>query len=119
MGIPKWVQTGEQCVNYLDKEISKAQDHWELYGAAMATAYSEAYEDQAKLLDSVKKRIEAQKAADEKLMSFALSLLTVGVGGPVAGALVGRLVAKGGSVIAATKEDIEAAVKFAEKAGDW
>jgi hypothetical protein len=113
--IPKYIKTGQECVNFLEGEVNRAHKHWETFGHAMSAAYSEAYEDQKNLLENVKKRIEARRAADEKFMTFALSLLTVGVGGPVAGALVSRVITKTGAAIAASKEDIEAAVKFAEK----
>ena len=119
--IPKYIKTGQECVNFLAGEVNRSHKHWELFGHAMSAAYSEAYEEQKTVLEGVKKRIEAKKAADEKFMTFALSLLTVGVGGAVAGALVSRVITKAGTAIAnswASKDQIEAAVKFAEKIGD-
>lgn len=121
MAIPKYIKTGPECVHFLEGEVTKAHKHWETFGHAMSAAYSDAYDGQKTLLDGVKKRLEEKRAADEKFMTFALSLLTVGVGGPVAAALVSRVITKTGAAIVnsfASKDEIEAAVKFVEKIGD-
>src|SRR5262245_33902808 len=62
---------------------------------------------------TVKRNQEAQRAANEALMSFALSLVTVGVAGGVAGAIA-RSVAKGKKV----QEDmVKDAVKWSTQQG--
>src|SRR4051812_23398067 len=73
---------------FLTEKLNKCTRRWELFGAAAAEAYGDAYRSQQVTLQKVKKSIEDQKKTDAAAMTFALSLLTVGVGGYIAGTCV-------------------------------
>jgi DNA-binding protein YbaB len=97
----------------LGQKIDQCKTHWEHYGQAASKAYAAAWHSQDKVLTQVKKRIEERMEAERAVMSFALSLVTVGVAGPLAGAAVKTLIAKAG--IDMTQDEIKEAVKWAEE----
>ena len=67
---------------------------WKSYADAAAEAYSQAYEDQGRVLGSVNKRLEEMRKEDAERMTLALTILTVGVAGPIASVLVKGKAAK-------------------------
>ena len=69
-------------------EILSAVADWKSYADAAAEAYSQAYEDQGRVLGSVNKRLEEMRKEDAERMTLALTILTVGVAGPIASVLV-------------------------------
>jgi hypothetical protein len=88
MTIPKTVpQTEAGYTDYLHDTVNLADKMWSHYGWVFSSAYSTAYKRHQTTLGKVKNAIEKQKRDDFGRMSFALSLLTVGVGGATAGAI--------------------------------
>ena len=75
-------------------EILSAVADWKSYADAAAEAYSQAYEDQGRVLGSVNKRLEEMRKEDAERMTLALTILTVGVAGPIASVLVKDKAAK-------------------------
>jgi len=75
-------------LKFLADEIRRANDHWDHFGKAASAAYAQAYDSNGKALQRVRDIQVARKAADDAMMSFVLSLLTVGVAGGVAGGLI-------------------------------
>jgi hypothetical protein len=67
---------------------SVLEDHWGKYGAATEAAYAQAYTRQGAVLGHVKTNLEETRKRNEMIACFALSLITVAVGGPLAGSLV-------------------------------
>lgn len=106
-------RTTEGYLSYLGQKIDQCKTHWEHYGQAASKAYAAAWHSQDDVLTKVKKRIEDRMEAERAMLSFALSLVTVGVAGPLAGAAVKIGIAKGG--IDMTQEEIKEAVKWAEE----
>jgi hypothetical protein len=66
----------------MNQEIGAAHGRWNglLYG--MQAAYAAAYDSQTNILGAVKETIDARKAQREAQISFILSLIAVGIGGP-------------------------------------
>jgi len=77
--------------------ISEYTNKWLIFAHKMARAYDAAYEGQARLLRRIQKAIEARKERDDAMMVFALSLLTVGIVGPIAKRFVKKLTSNGTS----------------------
>jgi len=75
-------------------EILSAVADWKSYADAAAEAYSQAYEDQGRVLGSVNQRLEEMRKEDAERMTLALTILTVGVAGPIASVLVKGKAAK-------------------------
>jgi hypothetical protein len=80
--------TVEGYLKFLADEIRRTNAHWDHFAKEASTAYAKAYEENGTVLQGVKVAQQAHKAADDALMSFALSLFTVGIAGAVAGGLV-------------------------------
>jgi hypothetical protein len=64
-----------------DGTLSAIGSVWTHYGWATSKAYADAYKNNQGVLSHVKKKQEQRKQETEAYMSFALSLLTVGVAG--------------------------------------
>ena len=109
MAVPSFNTAGEYLTFLLTK-LERCKSCWEAYGDACSEAYSLAYSKQYEVLKKVQKTLEQEAEQREKVLTFALSLLTVGVGGPIAGAVVGKLASK---VIA------KDATELVKKAGEW
>jgi hypothetical protein len=75
-------------------EILSAVADWKSYADAAAEAYSQAYADQGIVLGNVNKRLEEMRKEDAERMTLALTILTVGVAGPIASVLVKDKAAK-------------------------
>jgi hypothetical protein len=82
------INTADAYLKFLADEIRRANDHWDHFGKAASAAYAKAYDSNGKVLQGVRSIKVARKAADDAMMSFVLSLLTVGVAGGVAGGLI-------------------------------
>src|SRR6516225_6397802 len=88
MAIPSTVpQTAAGYIDYLASQINLADKMWTHYAWAVSGAYAKAYGLNSGALREAKVVIERQKQSDYDRMSFALSLLTVGVAGATAGAV--------------------------------
>jgi hypothetical protein len=79
--------TAQEYLNFLGARIGQCKTHWEKYGNAVNGAYAYAWHRQEFILTQIKKNLDASQKAREAMLTFALNLLTVGVGGGVAGAL--------------------------------
>jgi len=97
MAVPSFNTPGEY-ITFLLTKLERCKSAWEAYGDACSEAYSQAYSTQYAVLKKVQKTLEEEAEQREKVLTFALSLLTVGVGGPIAGAVVrkvaGKIIAK-------------------------
>jgi len=113
MAVPSFNTTGEYMTFLLTK-LERCKSSWEAYGDACSEAYSQAYGAQYDVLKKVQKTLEEEAEMREKMLTFALSLLTVGVGGPIAGAAVRKVAGK-----FITKETEELTKAAIEKVGDW
>jgi len=91
--------------------ISEATTRWMAYVSAVTADYANAYSDQAATLKSVKKALEDRMKREEAIATFALNLLTVGVGGALAGQGV-KMAIKG---LGGKEEFIEKAVDYAKE----
>jgi len=89
--------------------VHEAVAAWKVYADRASQAYAKAYEAQGNLLKNVKKELEEARKKEQEAMTFMLSLVTVGVAGPVAGYLAGKV---------ATQLEKEAAEKFVDWAKD-
>ncbi|MGA7995690.1 MAG: hypothetical protein WCA28_12375 [Bradyrhizobium sp.] len=86
MEIPPFV--GNDPKAYLDhllRQINRADARWTAYAAALSADYAHAFTAQSGVLTGIKKTLDAKKAFEHDRVTFALSLLTVGVGGALAG----------------------------------
>jgi len=88
MAIPATVpNTAAGYIEYLSDTITLADKLWTHYGWAVSKAYATAFTKHQNILSKVKVTQQQRRAEDEALLSFALSLLTVGTAGGIAGAL--------------------------------
>jgi hypothetical protein len=111
MSVPSTVpQTIPGYIEYLGDTINLADKMWTHYGLAVSAAYATAYKKQQETLSRIKKALERQKQEDYNRMSFALSVLTVGVAGGVAGA-VARFVYESKDIQDAAKDVIKATIQ--------
>jgi hypothetical protein len=95
MSIPATVpNSAAGYIQFLADSINLADKLWSHYAWAVSKAYATAYKNNGDVLDHVKVKQQQRKAETEALMSFALSLLTVGVAGGVAGAIARKFAAK-------------------------
>jgi hypothetical protein len=92
MSIPNTVHnTPEAIIKYLEDKANEANDLWTNYAATVANAYASAYKRQVDLLTNVKIVQQAQIQADHELVTYVLSMFTVGVAGAAAGYIARRL----------------------------
>ena len=89
--------TSESHFSELSQAVNTYKTKWEIFGNLAAANYAAAYQQQKSVLKKVRAALEAQKKDEEAMMTFALSLLTVGVAGALAGACVNRLVVEEGA----------------------
>lgn len=95
MTIPNSVpKTAAGYIEYLADNITLADKLWTHYGWATSNAYASAYRQNQLVLNAVKVKQQQRRAQDEAILSFALSLLTVGVAGGIAGAVARKFAAK-------------------------
>ena len=79
--------TPKDYLDFFRDQIDLADQGWLAYAAALSSAYTIAYSVQSNNLTKVKATIDAHNALEHDRLTFVLSLLTVGVGGAVAGYL--------------------------------
>jgi hypothetical protein len=110
MTIPSNVKnTVSGYLEYLGDAITMTDKLWTHYGWAVSKAYADAYSKNLSVLGGIKIKQEQDRARNEAFMSFALSLLTVGVAGGVAGALArtfAKKVADGSKVAEDVSKDV-------------
>ncbi len=87
-------KTVDGYIGYLAQQIRRANDHWDHFGKAASAAYAKAYKKNGDALQQVKDLKLARTEADQAFMSFALSLLTVGVAGAAASAITAGIKSK-------------------------
>ena len=107
--------TADAYLKFLADEIRRVNDHWDHFGKAVSAAYSQAYDNNGKVLvqvKNIKAANAAQKAADEARMAFILSLFTVGFAGGAAGGLITIEGARG--METAARDVVKAVIKQAE-----
>ena len=108
--IPRYTD-GMRYISLMQSVISDASTAWLRYAAATTEAYAQAWGKQKTALEDTKRKIEARSKRDEALATFALNLLTVGVGGPLAVASV-KMAVKG---LGGSDKFVEHAVKLVEE----
>jgi hypothetical protein len=79
----------------VEAQIRKATARWKRYGYAVSKAYSEAYHEQEEVLKDVVENIKKMREEEAAVIKFAFTILTAGVGGPIAAAAAKKLVMKG------------------------
>jgi len=103
------------CVMDLMNTISLATTQWEKFANALGGAYSWAWHTQGAILKQVRENLETRARQKEAEAMFALSLLTVGLGGPLAGACVRKVLGTVGE--AASEEFVTEMVNKAKEKG--
>ena len=113
MPIPATVpQTVAGHLEFLGDQINLADKMWTHYAWAVSKAYATAYKKHMATLGHVKKALERQKQEDYNRMSFALSVLTVGVAGGVGGAVARFMYEKERNLQDAAKDVIKSAMQM-------
>ena len=72
-------------ITLMQSMIAEATTNWLAYKSAVTADYANAYADQAGTLKSVKKRMQERMEREKEFAVFALNLVTVGIGGALAG----------------------------------
>lgn len=90
---PRW------CVVDLMSKISTATTQWQRFAHALGGAYSWAWHTQGTVLKQVRENLEARAKQQEAEAMFMLSLLTMGLGGPLAGACVRKVLGTAGEAV--------------------
>ena len=72
-------------ITLMQSLVAEARDKWLAYKSAVAADYDVAYTEMKTTLGSVRKAMEERAKREEAIACFALNLLTVGVGGSLAG----------------------------------
>src|ERR1041385_3990033 len=83
---PSVEKTAGGYIGYLGTQIDVVGKVWTHYAWAVSAAYAKAYEKVQTTLGQVKRAQAARRQEEHDRMVFALSLLTVGLGGAGAGA---------------------------------
>jgi hypothetical protein len=110
MSTPTTITDKAQGLTKLLTDIGKAEDAWEEYADEVTADYAWAWDHQGSVLRDVHDRVLTRLKAEEESAVFVLNLLTVGVGGKLAGTCVKK-------IIGSTLEE-EAVKKMAEFATD-
>jgi hypothetical protein len=72
-------------ITLMQSMIAEATTNWLAYKSAVTADYANAYADQAGTLKSVKKKMQERMEREKEFAVFALNLVTVGIGGALAG----------------------------------
>jgi hypothetical protein len=103
--------TGEQTaagyMTYLHRQCGQVERMWTSYGWTMSQSYTAAYEKMAGKLRGVQQELLLQAQAERENMAFALSLITIGIGGVIAG----KLARTASSEVRSTLEAVQKAAK--------
>ncbi len=81
----------------LRNDILEYTNKWKRFAEGAQASYRNAYLSQSTILAKVKQTIDKRKQRDIELITFTLSLLTVGVAGPVTNRFVKRMTESGKS----------------------
>jgi hypothetical protein len=92
MAIPHSVPNDVRDVLYpLQLDVNQAVTHWTHYADALSAAYDLAYQDQERVFKGVKNYQEKKRESDRAFLALSLSMLCVGIGGPLAGVLAKKV----------------------------
>jgi len=116
LSIPPYPKAA-QYISLLESTISQCREHWGHYVDVTEQAYAWAWSHQGGVLENVKRKLEARRKREEAIATFALNLLTVGVGGALAGAATKGLVKSAGGLVGQelSKEFVDKAVDIAKE----
>ncbi len=106
--MPTTITDKAQGLTKLLTDISAAEDTWQEYADEVTGDYAWAWDHQGTVLKEVHDRVLTRLKAEEASALFVLNLLTVGVGGALAGACVKKII---GSTL--EKEIVEKAADLA------
>ncbi|MGE0479094.1 MAG: hypothetical protein AB7Q17_01360 [Phycisphaerae bacterium] len=81
--------TATEILNDLERDIDRAGTQWAIFAETALQAYDTAYNRQQQLLNAIKQKIAAREQTENDRMAFALTILTVGILGPIADNVVG------------------------------
>lgn len=84
-------ETTESYLSGLRLDILEYTRKWEGFANRVEMSYAEAYHSQAAVLTKVKQTIDARKKREVEMMTFTLSLLTLGVAGTLTNRFVKKL----------------------------
>lgn len=99
--------TPKDYLDFFRDQIDLADQGWLAYAAALSSAYTIAYSFQSANLTKVKATIDAHNALEHDRLTFVLSLLTVGVGGALAGYLARSGTADFADTLVTTMKGVE------------
>lgn len=84
-------ETASHYLGGLRMDILEYTNKWERFANMTRTSYRKAFQSQAAVLAKVKQTIDARKKRDAEMMTFTLSLLTLGVAGTLTNRFVKKL----------------------------
>ncbi|MCL4796829.1 MAG: hypothetical protein KJZ84_19850 [Bryobacteraceae bacterium] len=84
-------ETASHYLGGVRMDILEYTNKWERFANIARTSYRRAYQSQAAILTKVKQTIDARKKRDIEIMTFTLSLLTLGVAGTLTNRFVKKL----------------------------
>jgi hypothetical protein len=102
--IPVKENAGLQLQDFTS-QVHEAIAAWKAFRDLATIQYDNAYTKQGTLLGHIKQQLEADRKAASAVLTFAISLVTVAVAGPIAGSLAGEFT--GGMDELAAKEFIK------------
>jgi hypothetical protein len=91
MTIPAYLKTVPEILGYLQDGVSLADQAWISYANTISHAYATAYHNQQELLTTIKGSLEAKRQSEHESLALCLSVLCVGVVGPLAGVIVKKV----------------------------
>lgn len=116
------MSTAESILGDLEQDVNRAATQWAIFAETALQAYDTAYGRQQQLLGAIKQKIADREQSENDRMAFALTILTVGILGPVADdiaatfqglkhakkyqAAIGQLAEKSGEAIAGQITDL-------------
>jgi hypothetical protein len=84
--------TADMQLQDLRNKFHTAVAAWKVFADTAGKAYAHAYKQQGTILRHIHDQLVADRDAEAKILTFALSLVTVGIAGAVAGSLAGKMV---------------------------
>jgi hypothetical protein len=91
---------------YAGGRIREAASTWKAFGYAASEAYSRAYDEQGRVLKEIQESLLKAREEEAQLLSLGLTILTVGVAGPVIAGKLKEVVEKGGEVVKDAAADL-------------
>ncbi|MGO8794609.1 MAG: hypothetical protein ACLQLC_07290 [Candidatus Sulfotelmatobacter sp.] len=83
--------TADSQLQDLRNKFHTAVAAWKVFADTAGKAYANAYKQQGRILKHIHDQLVADRDAEAKILTFALSLVTVGIAGGVAGSLAGKI----------------------------